>query len=166
LILVSSRVLSGAIWQRYVFYLALGVVSGAMSYIDVVSHWFDRHRGLALSVMMLGMGSDAIVIPSMAQRLVATRGWRNRYNVFGLTILLIALPVVAAFLKEKPESMGFLPDRAAGSHTSTPVAANEIGLTLREAVHTSAFWIPLDQLLSQSPLHGSSRGRPRLRANE
>jgi hypothetical protein len=51
LILVSSRILSGAIWQLYVFYLALGVVSGgagAMLYTDVVSHWFDRHRGLAL----------------------------------------------------------------------------------------------------------------------
>jgi MFS family permease len=91
LILVSSRILSGAIWQLYVFYLAFGVVSrgaGAMSYTDVVSHWFDRHRGLALSVMMLGMGSGAIVIPSMAQRLGATLGWRNAYSVFGLAILL------------------------------------------------------------------------------
>jgi MFS family permease len=89
LILVSSRILSGAIWQLYVFYLALGVVSGgagAMSYTDVVSHWFDPHRGLSLSVMMLGMGSGAIVIPSMAQRLVATLGWRNAYSVFGLAI--------------------------------------------------------------------------------
>jgi hypothetical protein len=50
--------------------------------------------------MMLGMGSGAIVIPSMAQRLVATLGWCNAYSVFGLAILLIPLPVVAAFLKE------------------------------------------------------------------
>jgi sugar phosphate permease len=96
--------------------------------------------------MMLGMGSGAIVIPSMAQRLVATLGWRNAYSVFGLAILLIPLPVVAAFLKEKPESMGLLPDGAAGSHASTPVAANEIGLTLREAVHTSTFWIMVSVL--------------------
>jgi MFS family permease len=149
LILISSRVLSGAIWQLYVFYLALGLVSGgagAMSYTDVVSHWFDRHRGLALSVMMLGMGLGAIAIPSMAQRLVATLGWRNAYSVFGLAILLIPLPVVAAFLKEKPENMGLLPDGAAQAHVSTLVAANEIGLTLREAVHTSAFWIMVSVL--------------------
>ena len=54
LILVSTRLLSDAIWQLYVFYLALGVVSGgagAMPYTDVVSHWFDRHRvgGLPLA---------------------------------------------------------------------------------------------------------------------
>ena len=90
LILVSSRLLSQAIWQLYVFYFALGVVSGgagAMPYTDVVSHWFDRHRGLALSVMMLGMGLGAIVIPSVAQRLVATLGWRLAYTVFGFSIL-------------------------------------------------------------------------------
>jgi MFS family permease len=72
--------LSEAIWQLYVFYFALGVVSGgagAMSYTDVVSHWFDRQRGLAISVMMLGMGLGAIVIPAVAQRLVATLGWRS-----------------------------------------------------------------------------------------
>jgi hypothetical protein len=71
---------------------------------------------------------------------------RNAYSVFGLAILLIPLPVVAAFLKEKPESMGLLPDGAAGCHASTPVAANEIGLTLREAVPTSAFWIMVSVL--------------------
>jgi MFS family permease len=143
LILVSSLLLSQAIWQLYFFYVALGVVSGgagAMPYTDVVSHWFDRHRGLAISVMMLGMGLGAIAIPSVAQRLVATLGWRLAYTVFGCSIILIPLPVVAAFLKERPENMGLLPDGAGAAHVSTPVAANDVGLTLRDAVHTSEFW--------------------------
>jgi MFS family permease len=149
LILVSGRFLSEAIWQLYVFYFALGIVSGgagAMPYTDVVSHWFDRHRGLALSVMMLGMGSGAIVIPSIAQRVVSTYGWRTAYSIFGLAILLIPLPVVAAFLKAKPGEMGLLPDGAAEAHGSPPVAAPEIGLTLPEAVRTSAFWIMVSVL--------------------
>jgi MFS family permease len=143
LILVSSLLVSQAIWQLYVFYVALGVVSGgagAMPYTDVVSHWFDRHRGLALSVMMLGMGLGAIVIPSVAQRLIATLGWRLSYSVFGLAILFIPLPVVAAFLKERPENMGLQPDGDAQAHASPTGALTEAGLTLREAVHTSAFW--------------------------
>jgi len=100
LILVSSWLLSQAIWELYVFYFALGGVSGgagAMPYTDVVSHWFDRHRGLAISVMMLGMGLGAIAIPSVSQRLVATLGWRLAYTVFGFSIVLIPLPVVAHF---------------------------------------------------------------------
>jgi MFS family permease len=144
LILVSSWLLSQAIWELYVFYFALGVVSGgagAMPYTDVVSHWFDRHRGLAISVMMLGMGLGAIAIPSVSQRLVATLGWRLAYTVFGFSIVLIPLPVVATFLKERPENMGLLPDGAGEPLISTPVAASDVGLTVHDAVRTSEFWI-------------------------
>ncbi|HEV2196142.1 MAG TPA: MFS transporter [Candidatus Acidoferrum sp.] len=150
LILLSSRFLSEAIWQLYLFYFALGLVSGgagAMSYTDVISRWFDRHRGLALSVMMLGMGSGAIVMPSIAQRLVATFGWRPAYSTFGLAVLLIPLPMLVAFLKERPENMGLLPDGAAEGPVSRPIAVSETGLTLREAANTSAFWIMVCMLL-------------------
>jgi MFS family permease len=144
LILMSSRILSGAIWQLYLFYFALGLVSGgagAMSYTNVISHWFDRHRGLALSVMMLGMGLGAVVMPSVAQQLVTTFGWRRSYCIFGFVVLLIPLPMVAAFLKERPENMGLLPDGAAEDPVAKPIAVKEIGLTLGEAANTSTFWI-------------------------
>jgi MFS family permease len=153
LILISSWFLSEAIWQLYAFYFALGVVSGgagAMSYTDVVSHWFDRHRGLAISVMMLGMGLGAIVIPSVAQRLVATLGWRLAYTVFGCSIMLIPLPVVAAFLKERPENMGLLPDGICEAPVSMPIVAkvtpNDVGLALGEAVRTREFWTMVGSL--------------------
>jgi MFS family permease len=144
LILASSWLLSAAIWHLYAFYFALGVVSGgagAMPYTDVVSHWFDRHRGLAISVMMLGMGLGAIAIPSVAQRLVATLGWRLAYTVFGFSIVLVPLPVVAAFLKERPENMGLLPDGAGVAQISTPVASSDVGLTVHAAVACVLFLV-------------------------
>jgi len=146
LILVSSRILSQAIWQLYAFYFLLGMVSGgagAMSYTRVISRWFDRRRGLALSVMMLGMGVGAIVMPPIAQQLVARFGWRSAYGTFGLAVLLVPFPMVAAFLKDGPENLGRLPDGAEAQTVSMPVVVNHFGLTLREAVKTSAFWIIL-----------------------
>src|ERR1700685_139339 len=113
LILVCSRFLSGSLWELYVFYFALGTLggsAGAMPYTVVISHWFDRRRGLALSAVMAGMAVGAIVIPPVAQKLVHTLGWRTSYSVFGIAILLIPLPLVVAVLRETPESMGFLPD--------------------------------------------------------
>jgi MFS family permease len=144
LILVSSKLLSGEIWQLYLFYFGLGLVSGgagAMSYTSLISRWFDRHRGLALSVMMLGMGLGAIVMPSIAQRLVTAFGWRLAYSIFGFAVLLIPLPMLTVFLKERPENIGLRPDGAAEGPVSTPMAVNEIGLTLREAASTPAYWI-------------------------
>jgi MFS family permease len=143
LILLSSRVISGELWQLYVFYMALGVsgCSGVMSYTDVVSHWFDKRRGLALSVMMLGLGLGAIVMPPVAVQLVERFGWRLSYSIFGFAILLIPLPVVAAFLKERPRDVGLLPDGATKTQLVTPVAVEEQGLTMREALHTPDLWI-------------------------
>lgn len=144
LILVSSRFLPRAMWQIYLFYAALGVVSGgagAMPYTDVVSHWFDRHRGLALSVMMLGMGLGAIVMPPVAQQLVGRFGWRLSYSIFGFAVLLIPLPVVAAFLRERPQNLGLLPDGATEMKSAKPVAPEDQGLTAREALRVSDLWI-------------------------
>ncbi|MGA8272813.1 MAG: MFS transporter [Candidatus Sulfotelmatobacter sp.] len=144
LILVCSRFLSGSLWELYVFYFALGTLggsAGAMPYTVVISHWFDRRRGLALSVVMAGLAVGAIVIPPVAQHLVRTLGWRMAYSVFGIAILLIPLPLVIALLKETPESMGFLPDGATRAHASDPDPAREFGLTFRETIRTSAFWI-------------------------
>jgi MFS family permease len=149
LILIASSVISNAIWELYVFYLLLGVVSGGagvMPYTDVVSRWFDRRRGLALSVMLLGMGLGAIILPSVAQQMVRAFGWRQSYSIFGLAILLIPLPIVAVFLKEKPEHMGLLQD---GSTEVQPAGAapGTVGLTLREALQTAEFWTMVSALI-------------------
>ena len=149
LILIASSVISNAIWELYVFYLLLGVVSGGagvMPYTDVVSRWFDRRRGLALSVMLLGMGLGAIILPSVAQQMVRAFGWRQSYSIFGLAILLIPLPIVAVFLKEKPENMGLLQD---GSTEVQPAGAapGTVGLTLREALQTAEFWTMVSALI-------------------
>lgn len=144
LTLASALVLSGKLWQLYAFFLALGIVSGGagvMAFTDVISQWFDRHRGLALSVMMLGMGTGAIVMPSIAQELVSRFGWRLAYSIFGFAILLIPLPVIVVFLKENPASMGQLPDRANEVQARMPVIMDKIGLSFREARHTSTFWL-------------------------
>ena len=144
LVLVSSEVLSRSIWELYAFYLALGMVSGgagAMSYAKVISEWYDRRRGLALSVTMLGMGLGAIVMPYVAQQLVARFGWRLAYSLFGFAILLIPLPVVAVFLKERPEDLGLLLDGAADARDLAPAATVEEGLTAQAALRTSSFWI-------------------------
>jgi MFS family permease len=146
LILMSSIFLSRALWNLYVFFFAMGLVSsgaGTMPYADAVSHWFDKRRGLALSVLMLGMGLGAVAIPGIAQQLVQRWGWRLSYCFFGLAMLLIPVPAIAAFLKDDPQSMGLLPDGGSDAQARTRVAVREAGPSVGEAARTSAFWIML-----------------------
>lgn len=79
-------------------------------------------------------------MPSIAQQLIARLGWPLSYGSFGLAILVISLPVVAVFLKERPEDMGLVTDGRTNGHAPRPVAAQTAGLTVREALRTSEFW--------------------------
>jgi MFS family permease len=145
-LLLCAEAVSGKLWQLYLFYLALGVVScgtGPVPYSDVVSHWFDRWRGLALGLMMLGLGVGAIVMPPLAGRLIVTFGWRPAYAVFGAAVLIIAVPLVLAFLKETPDEMGLLPDGTTQVEAQPPRAGGEDGMSWHDASRSRTFWVML-----------------------
>jgi len=46
---------------------------------------------------MFGIGSGAILMPALAQRLIAMLGWRSTFMVIGLLVLVISVPIVAFF---------------------------------------------------------------------
>jgi len=144
LILISGRALGTSIWQFYLFYAALGLIGISMSPIPygvVVSHWFNRRRGLALGFMMLGVGLGAIVAPLLAQRLIAAFGWRMAYVIFGFMILLIPLPVVAALLENDPAQRGLLPDGVQPKQGASERQSEIQGLTWHEIWHSPTFWL-------------------------
>jgi MFS family permease len=143
-LLVSSHLLSATLWNIYVFYGLLGFVgsgAGPIPYVKVISRWFDRRRGLALGLTMLGIGSGAIVMPILAQRLITVLGWRSTYTIIGLFVLVVSMPAVAVFLKESPEEIGLLPDGAIVSAHATEKQNSEEGMTWRDARCNRAFWL-------------------------
>lgn len=83
---------------------------------------------------MFGLGSGAIVIPSLTQRLIAVLGWRGAYASVGLLILVVSVPVVGLFLKETPEKRTRVPSTATGQPSSE-------GVAWYDAWHDPAFWI-------------------------
>jgi MFS family permease len=78
LLLLSTSFFSGRLWQIYLFYGSMGLLvcggTGPLACGTVISHWFDRHRGMALGVMMAGLGAGALIMPSVAQYLIAAFG--------------------------------------------------------------------------------------------
>jgi MFS family permease len=143
-ILVLSKILTASLWQFYAFYLTLGVIGSGMSpvpYGNVVSHWFDRRRGLALGLMMFGLGFGAMVMPSLAQRLITMFGWRMAYAAVGCAILVVSAPVVAALLRESPEKMRLLPDGGGRAVSATAGESDDLGLTWHDAWHSPTFWL-------------------------
>ena len=141
-LLLANRLFSGSIARFYCLYVLLGVCVGGVGpipYGSLVSRWFDRLRGLALGLTMFGIGLGAVIMPSLAQALIARFGWKAAYSILGAAALLISGPVVGCLVKESPEELGLLADgRAAKPNTIAQVAH---GLTAKEAWRSRDFWV-------------------------
>ena len=127
---------------------SLNIVSG-----NILNQWWVRKRGLILSIAgvisaLLGNGS----FPTLINILIERFGWRNSYQILGLAVLIIMLPVGQLLYKRRPEDYGLLPDGAkplspeqAAKSEQTPADSEpafvEENWTSREAVRTAAFWI-------------------------
>lgn len=141
-VLMANRLFSGSIAQFYCFYMVLGLSILGVSpipFASLVSHWFDRLRGLALGLTMLGIGLGAVIMPTVAQTLIARFGWRTAYSILGASVLLICWPVVAFLVKEKPKDFGLL---SQGDSAKTDGIENiRQGLTTRDAWRSRDFWL-------------------------
>ncbi|WP_304164520.1 MFS transporter [Phenylobacterium aquaticum] len=122
---------TGSLWQFYLtwFLIALsGTGTLAVTWSRVTNGAFKSARGLALGLALLGSGVMGVVGPPVAAALVAALGWRAAYAILGLSPLLIAFPVIHAFLR---------PVHTAGTAT----VAQAEGLTLAQALRTPQLWI-------------------------
>jgi MFS family permease len=143
-ILLLNNFLATSLSRFYFFNIALGFVGngvGPLPYGKVVSLWFDKHRGLALGLMMIGIGSGAMIMPSVAQRLIAGFGWHTAYAILGGAVVLIAIPVVASLLRDRPQDLGLLPDGARREGNAAGGEATAMGLSAQDAWRTGTFWL-------------------------
>jgi MFS family permease len=145
LAMMSFYFLSRNIWHYYAIYLVLGIVGGGISpvpYYDVIARWFDRRRGLALGLAMLGAGLSEFTMPALVQSLIRSQGWRLAYVAVGLMIVAITVPTVLLFLKETPQEMALSPDGETRTVVPTETVARPIlsGVSQREAWRSGVFW--------------------------
>jgi predicted MFS family arabinose efflux permease len=127
----SLSLLTPRLWHLYATLAVLGMVGNGtaqMAYSRAVTTWFDVHRGLALALMMCGGALGALTLPPLAQWLIGTLGWRSAVVVLGGGALLVGLPTVAMFVRERPAA-----DR---TH-----ARQGEGATVREGLASRGFWI-------------------------
>ena len=121
----------------------------------MISHWFDKKRGLALGLAMVGLGLGAFIMPSLAQMLITFHSWRQAYIFIGLMVIVIAIPVVSFFLKETPQMLGQHPDGEMLRSTTGRNARQTLGLSSQETRQTSTFWILVSAFfLMSASVHG------------
>jgi MFS family permease len=126
----SLSVLTPHLWHLYATFIVLGIVGNGtaqMAYSRAVSSWFERRRGAALALVLSGGAVGAMVLPPTAAALIRHIGWRSAFLVLGAMVLMIGLPTVARFIRERPAVSGRGGELA--------------GASVREAMSSSVFWI-------------------------
>jgi len=127
----SPSLLTPNLFHLYATFVVLGIVGNGttqMGYSRAVSTWFDERRGTALSLVMAGVGTGAMVFPPLALALIDHYGWRAAYALLGVAVLLLGIPLTAIFVRERPRS---------ASGAGQPLE----GLGVAEGVRTKTFWV-------------------------
>jgi MFS family permease len=117
-------------------------MSGFLTATTAAVNWFERRRATAISLMSAGFGLGGMIVPLTALSM-ETYGWRHTAIFSALIIWCVGLPVAQIYRKH-PRDLGLEPDGEPRKHLTLehhegqPPGYDDY--TLKEAVHTSAFW--------------------------
>ena len=118
----------------------LGVGASAIALTRFVAGWFERKRGMALGIMLMGSGLTAFAAPPFVASLIENFSWRAGYFGLSAAILLIGVPVVAAGLKDAPKLPAPV-NRSGNADPSGGDAPVQRPRGFRLAFESRAFWL-------------------------
>jgi predicted MFS family arabinose efflux permease len=108
----------------------VGAGTLAITWSRAVNGWFNRGRGLALGLALMGSGLTGFGAPALANWAIDAYGWRTAYLVLASLPALIALPVVFMLFRDPPIA-----------NLTTPGTDEIPGMSLLEAMKTGRFWL-------------------------
>ncbi len=142
------------LWQLYLIYgLIMGISWSACTTISLsalISSWFYKKRGLALSIAQSGMALGQFLLVPISMLLIINHGWRLAIGFLGGLVLIVALPLVWKLVRDTPQEMGLLPDgrkevnnptKSASEASKASLPPQPPGIGLRQAMGTSSFWL-------------------------
>jgi MFS family permease len=143
---VVTLLLSAVVWQMSahagavaaLFLLvfatrALGQSALSVASITAVGKSFDRSVGLAMGVYSVLLSVLFAGAFTYIGWVVRTSGWRTAWAQVGLALAVVVAPMVLLLFRN--------PTASTTSALSRPGDDTEIGLTLRAALGTPAFWV-------------------------
>ncbi len=119
------------------FYLAwflvalLGCGTTPLTWTRAINERFDSARGLALGLTLLGTGLASIFGPTLIQALIDDGGWQAGYQGMAVFTVVIVLPLAFLGLSRGNKT----------TDKTTVAAGNAAGLSFRQALSTSRFWL-------------------------
>jgi MFS family permease len=99
-------------WQLYPTFVVMSLGWAAMSGAGIntiVAPWFDRKRGLAISLALNGSSCGGVFVPPLLVALTTKLGFEKGLHVAVVLMLAVMAPVLFV-LRRRPEDVGLGPD--------------------------------------------------------
>src|SRR3989441_1160709 len=100
-------------WQLYPVFLVMSVGWGSMSgaAINIIlAPWFQRRRGLVVSIAFNGATLGGVIIAPALIPLVGVVGFTLALEIAALVLLVVLVAVAAGVMRRGPEELGVWPD--------------------------------------------------------
>jgi MFS family permease len=128
-------------WQLYVVYLIMAGGSAAMhvgAITNVLGLWFDRQRGLAISLALNGASSGGILVAPALIVAIAATGFATAMIGAAAVMAAILLPTIAIWIGPPPVRTEPMP--VSRLRSRCVCAATEARWTRPDALRSFAFW--------------------------
>jgi len=126
----------------------IGVGSAGITLIPnqtLISNWFEKYRGRAMGIMMMGIGFGGLAMPQIANYVIESYSWRASFRMLGFLLLVSIIPVTLLVIRTRPSDMGLQPDGISHDDTNGSGSPTEpkavVGLPVKRALRTSSFWL-------------------------
>jgi MFS family permease len=139
--------LASELWQIYLFYSVIAAVSfAAMSPVNItklVSGWFTKRRGMALSISSSGAAFGQLAVIPIATWVMQHYGWRISYWSIAIVVVAAMLPLGWLYVRDAPAGATDDPaEKAAPEATKRARAAALEGpkIGIMQAIRIPAYW--------------------------
>lgn len=98
-----------------------------------ISHWFTRHRGIAVAICACGNYLAGAFWPPVVQHFIASAGWRETHFGIGIFCITAMLPLTLALRAPAPRTESAGHEIAAGTQAQLGLSRNALQAALAVA---------------------------------
>lgn len=137
------------LWQLYLIYGISAIGFSAIGFVPATSmvfNWFEHNRGRVIGFVTIGIGVGGLIMPQIVGNgLIPSLGWRSAFLIIGLLPPVILIPLFLMVVRRRPERLETLSNSASKKSEEDIVNTQKEtatgGLTLKQALKTSTFWL-------------------------
>ena len=137
-----------SLWQFYLVGALVGIFAMGCGTIPVsvlITNWFEKNRGLMISIAMMGISIGGTVLSPLLSWLIVEFGWRNAYFILSALSLIVLIPIGLFVVCRTPQDAGLEPyghgEESTASAKKKNVPASNWNATLKEARQTPILWM-------------------------